>query len=175
MEEHTPDRLQKYLSDYGVCHQNQTNRLIHKICVPLIMWSLIGILGCFRWSIEGFQISAAEIVALPALLFYRNLGRGTFYLMFAMIAGMIWSHRLMEQLTFVDPLLFGMGWTHPEIVAEGVWEWTWASRGAFYILIFTFAWIGQFVGHRIEGRKPSFFQDVFFLLIGPLWVIRGSK
>jgi uncharacterized membrane protein YGL010W len=37
--------------------------------------------------------------------------------------------------------------------------------------IFIVAWIGQFVGHKIEGSKPSFFEDIFFLLIGPLWVL----
>ena len=175
MEESAPHRLQNYLKAYGVSHQNPTNRWIHKICVPLIMWSLIGILGCFRWNLEGFHLSAAELAALPALIFYRSLGRGTFYLMFAMIAGMIWSHRLLEKISFVDPLLFSMGFTHPEIFSEGPWEWSWPSRGAFYILIFTLAWIGQFVGHRIEGKKPSFLKDVFFLLIGPLWVIQFRR
>ena len=32
------------------------------------------------------------------------------------------------------------------------------------------AWIGQFIGHKIEGAKPSFFEDLQFLLIGPAWV-----
>ena len=36
--------------------------------------------------------------------------------------------------------------------------------------IFVVAWIGQFVGHKIEGKKPSFFEDLQFLLIGPAWV-----
>ena len=39
----------------------------------------------------------------------------------------------------------------------------------FYISIFVLAWIGQFYGHRIEGKKPSFFKDLQFLLIGPIW------
>lgn len=37
--------------------------------------------------------------------------------------------------------------------------------------LFILAWIGQFVGHAIEGRRPKFFQDLTFLLIGPLWVV----
>lgn len=40
------------------------------------------------------------------------------------------------------------------------------------IVVFVLAWIGQFVGHHIEGKKPSFFEDLQFLLIGPLWVFR---
>jgi uncharacterized membrane protein YGL010W len=39
----------------------------------------------------------------------------------------------------------------------------------FYIAIFVVAWIGQFYGHKIEGKKPSFFKDLQFLLIGPVW------
>lgn len=42
-----------------------------------------------------------------------------------------------------------------------------------YLGIFVLAWIGQFIGHKIEGKKPSFFQDLQFLLIGPLWVLRS--
>ncbi|HVC36939.1 MAG TPA: Mpo1-like protein, partial [Gammaproteobacteria bacterium] len=37
--------------------------------------------------------------------------------------------------------------------------------------VFVIAWVGQFIGHKIEGRKPSFFKDIQFLLIGPLWLL----
>ena len=39
------------------------------------------------------------------------------------------------------------------------------------IVVFVVAWIGQFIGHKIEGRKPSFFDDIKFLLIGPAWLL----
>ena len=39
------------------------------------------------------------------------------------------------------------------------------------LIIFVVAWAGQFVGHKIEGKKPSFFQDIQFLLIGPAWLL----
>ena len=39
--------------------------------------------------------------------------------------------------------------------------------------VFVVAWIGQFVGHKIEGKKPSFFEDLQFLLIGPAWVVNS--
>ena len=39
----------------------------------------------------------------------------------------------------------------------------------FYIGVFILAWIGQFYGHKVEGKKPSFFKDLQFLLIGPIW------
>jgi uncharacterized membrane protein YGL010W len=37
--------------------------------------------------------------------------------------------------------------------------------------LFAVAWVGQFIGHAIEGARPSFFKDVLFLMIGPLWLI----
>jgi uncharacterized membrane protein YGL010W len=37
--------------------------------------------------------------------------------------------------------------------------------------IFVVAWIGQFIGHKIEGKKPSFLEDVQFLLVGPAWLL----
>jgi uncharacterized membrane protein YGL010W len=37
--------------------------------------------------------------------------------------------------------------------------------------IFVAAWIGQFYGHKVEGKKPSFFKDVQFLMIGPAWLM----
>jgi len=39
------------------------------------------------------------------------------------------------------------------------------------VLVFVVAWIFQFIGHRIEGKKPSFFEDVQYLLVGPLFVL----
>jgi len=42
---------------------------------------------------------------------------------------------------------------------------------AIYLSIFIIAWIGQFIGHKIEGKKPAFFKDLQFLLIGPLWLL----
>jgi uncharacterized membrane protein YGL010W len=38
-------------------------------------------------------------------------------------------------------------------------------------IVFALAWIGQFIGHVIEGKKPSFFEDVKFLLVGPAWLL----
>jgi uncharacterized membrane protein YGL010W len=39
------------------------------------------------------------------------------------------------------------------------------------IVVFVLAWIGQFIGHMVEGRKPSFFEDLGFLLVGPAWLL----
>jgi uncharacterized membrane protein YGL010W len=45
------------------------------------------------------------------------------------------------------------------------------SLWLFSIIIFVLAWIGQFYGHKIEGKKPSFLKDIQFLMIGPAWLM----
>ena len=45
------------------------------------------------------------------------------------------------------------------------------QRGDRRGVVFVVAWIGQFAGHQVEGRKPSFFDDLKFLLIGPAWLL----
>ena len=50
-----------------------------------------------------------------------------------------------------------------EIIDPSIWKLS--------MLIFILAWIGQFIGHKIEGQKPSFFEDIKFLLIGPAWLL----
>jgi uncharacterized membrane protein YGL010W len=39
------------------------------------------------------------------------------------------------------------------------------------IAIFVAAWIAQFIGHKMEGKKPSFFEDLQYLWVGPLFVL----
>ncbi len=53
-------------------------------------------------------------------------------------------------------------------------NWINNTTNLFYtsLIIFAIAWIGQFYGHKVEGKKPSFIKDLQFLLIGPLWVIQ---
>ena len=55
-------------------------------------------------------------------------------------------------------------------------RWLWdtlgfAGLGWLALGVFVVAWIGQFIGHKIEGRRPSFFTDLKYLLVGPLWTL----
>jgi uncharacterized membrane protein YGL010W len=50
--------------------------------------------------------------------------------------------------------------------AIGPRDLMWLAIGAFVA-----AWIAQFVGHKIEGKKPSFLTDMAYLLIGPAWIV----
>jgi len=149
--------LNEWFSEYGESHQNRTNKIIHKICVPLITWSLLGIL----WTIPvpdlfiSFGLNWAHLFLALALVFYASLKSLKVIGVFALLA----------------------------IPACVFFKLTWPLIGyklfTGSILVFVLAWIGQFIGHKIEGKKPSFFKDLQFLLIGPIWVfsdiIRFSK
>lgn len=140
--------LEQWLEAYGEDHQNPTNQVIHKICVPLIMMSLLGIL----WMIPAPSLFSsvpflnwASLFCIACLVFYAVLSPVFAAAMFFMAAGMLYVVSLIASTNY--PLAISVG-------------------------IFVVAWIGQFYGHKVEGKKPSFFTDLQFLLIGPLWVIK---
>jgi len=47
----------------------------------------------------------------------------------------------------------------------------WPEMYEVCLAIFVLSWIGQFIGHKIEGKKPLFLDDLKFLLIGPIWLL----
>ena len=140
---------------YAESHQNQSNELIHWVCVPLIVFSLLGLV----WSIP-----------FPHLEF---MGRYNGYLNWAsfLIAFSIYYYyKLSPVLSYIMLLLiFVMSMIIVQI------EQAQATGGPALwlvcVVIFILSWIGQFIGHKIEGKKPSFLDDVKFLLIGPIWLI----
>lgn len=131
-------RLKTRLSVYGESHQNPLNRKIHKICVPLIMLSFVGLLQ----SIPG-SVHWDWVVIGIALVYYSQFRSPKVYAV------------ILAQLI---PMLIFLSFLGREKV--------WVSVG-----IFAVAWIGQFIGHKIEGKKPSFFEDLQYLLIGPIWIL----
>ncbi|MFC4932381.1 Mpo1 family 2-hydroxy fatty acid dioxygenase [Massilia sp. GCM10023247] len=131
-----PRNIDTLLEQYSESHRNPTNELFHFVCVPLIVFSLLGIL----WAIHPVVALAA---VLGALWYYLQLSKPFAYGMLAMSALMLAILALMPPMT-VLPLS---------------------------IAVFVVAWIGQFIGHKIEGKKPSFLEDLRFLLIGPLFVL----
>lgn len=139
--------LQTWLDEYSVSHQNRTNKIIHYICVPAIYMTAIGLF----WSIprpQAFEhelMNWAVVMLIPVCAFYLRLS-----------------------------LSLGLGMLIFSTLCVG-FVWWWQTNMAISVLamsvgVFIVAWILQFVGHKIEGKKPSFFKDVQFLLIGPAWI-----
>ena len=75
-------------------------------------------------------------------------------------------------------LLFYMRLSTPLFLAMGIFILICLSVMALlpwgfkvWAAVFVVAWIGQFIGHKIEGKKPSFIKDLQFLLVGPIWLL----
>ena len=139
----------EWMDEYALSHQNPINILIHKICVPLIMLSVIGLLWC---------------IPSPAIfLRVQGLNWATLF-----VSGALCFYFLLNRLMFVGMMI-------QSVVMLTVTSWM-ASRGILLwvsLVIFVVSWLFQFWGHKIEGKKPSFADDLAFLLIGPLWVQRA--
>lgn len=145
-------KIDALLAEYGESHQNQTNKNIHWICVPLIFFSVIGL-----------------IASIPSGFVQSILGEGNPYANWATIALILvtaYYVTLSIWLT-VGMALFGLFclWMANMITMSGAPLWM------VSLIIFAVAWVGQFYGHKIEGKKPSFFKDLQFLLIGPAWLM----
>lgn len=138
-------RLENYLSQYSESHQNKTNIRIHMFCVPAIMFSVIGILKAFPVPYTWpMWLDWSFFLIVGALIFYATLSNLKVFL---------------SMLLFISLQVLILEFLRPR----------------FFLLslfLFIVAWIFQFIGHKIEGKKPSFFKDVFFLLIGPIWVLK---
>ncbi len=144
---------QNWFDEYAVSHQNKTNQTIHYICVPAIYFSIIGLFMSITPSLLQTKIGLgnplienwATILVIPILAFYLRLSVKTFLTMFVFsVLCIVGNYYLSKQTSILYTS----------------------------ILIFVIAWIGQFYGHHVEGKKPSFFKDVQFLLIGPPWVFK---
>ena len=148
MSESKSRNMQEWLDAYGVSHQNPLNKKIHWVCVPLIFLSIVGLLWSIPkpWSTEYIWLNFATLTLIPVFLFYARLS------MSLNVGMMLWCG-----------FCFSFCYFYNEIISFPLWQ---AS-----LIVFVLAWIGQFYGHKIEGIKPSFFEDLQFLMIGPAWLM----
>ena len=140
----------QWFEEYGECHQNFTNKVLHWICIPAIVFSLVAML----WSIPVPEFISRQapwfnwsyVLLLVSSIFYlrlsMSLGIGMVLFWGLIIGGIVLCQRMGAQ-----------------------------NIPRMALVVFVVAWIGQFVGHKIEGKKPAFIDDLKFLLIGPLWLL----
>lgn len=140
--------MQSWLDSYSGDHQNPINQRLHWLCVPPIVWSVIALL----WTVpvpEAYARPGSWAVLVMVLAFFwywKHSRRLAVALLVAFVALALLSALLFEQL--------------------GAANLRWLALGVFVV-----AWIGQFVGHQFEGRRPSFLTDLSYLLIGPAWLM----
>jgi uncharacterized membrane protein YGL010W len=137
--------INQWLEAYGESHQNRKNKTIHWVCVPVITWTVIALL----WNVSFGSVAWLNLGVLfvaAALVFYIRL-----------------SVSLAIGMTAFAALCLGLIVMHETATDFALWKTA--------LILFVVAWIGQFIGHKIEGAKPSFFEDIQFLLIGPAWLL----
>jgi len=139
--------LDAWLDEYGDSHRHPVNKTIHRLAVPIIALDVIGLVHLLGVSLGLPWLSWLALLA--SLAFYARLSP-------RLAAGM--AMLAVPSLVVLDAGLRWLGaWALPALTA-----------------VFVVAWIAQFVGHALEGKKPSFFRDLQFLLIGPLWLLADA-
>lgn len=101
-------------------------------------------------------------------------------LIMASLLGLIWAAHPWLAYAFVGASLvyyarLSVVFLLAMAVLSALALWFVGSLGALLlpvsVMVFVAAWIAQFIGHKIEGRKPSFFEDLQYLWVGPLFVL----
>ena len=140
-----------WLDEYGESHKNSTNKKIHWFCVPAIMFSFIGFLVSIPHSyfpaIYGdLKLNWGILITICLVIYYFKL-----------------SKKMAYGMSLIGFLLNVGNYILNIYLSYDLW--------VFSLSLFIVAWIGQFIGHKIEGKKPSFLEDIEFLLIGPAWLL----
>lgn len=139
------------INEYAADHQHPVNERLHRVCVPAIAVSLIGLLWCLPVPGPIREASPwlnwATAFLFGALVYYARLS-------VRLALGMLVASLLSIAIVLALDRLPGPLWIA-------------------CVTVFVIAWIGQFIGHGVEGKRPSFFRDLQFLLIGPLWLVAG--
>lgn len=137
--------IQSWLDEYSSSHRNPTNKKLHWACIPPIVFSVFGMLRVLPFGdavINGGTIAVGLTLAYYCLLSWR------------LALGMVGVFAL---------LYLGVEYSYSHLAI--------GAHMQLMVAVFVIAWIGQFIGHMLEGAKPSFFKDLQFLLIGPLWLL----
>lgn len=147
----TMRKIDLLFAEYAESHRNSTNKLIHWICVPLIFWTILGFISLIPSKSIGFiyigEISYISLIAMALVTF--------FYMRLSFLIGLI----MIFVMTLMESFAYGINVR----CKENSWM--------VYLGVFIITWILQFVGHKIEGKKPSFLKDIQFLLVGPIWLL----
>lgn len=142
-------RIDRLLAAYGESHRHPVNQLFHWLAVPVIYWCVLALLTALPFP-AGWQVVPGldwgAVAAVLAVLYVAALSL---------------------------PLAFGMAALSLAclVIAAACRRWGELPIWQPALFVFVLAWVLQLIGHKIEGRRPSFLRDLQFLLIGPTWLL----
>ena len=138
--------IEQHLTQYAAYHRDRRNIATHFVGIPMIVFSVLLALETADFSLGGWTVSAAAILAVVACIYYLRLdwamGIAMSVVLFFMCAG----------ASEIEPRL-------------GPRMTLWLAAAIFVV-----GWALQFLGHKYEGMKPAFYDDLMQLAIGPLFI-----
>lgn len=148
------ESLRGWIEEYSDNHQHPVNKRIHLFCIPLLYLGTIGLITSiphhfidkiFPDAVRYFS-HFGSIAVIIVLAYYLNFSIMLFFGMMIKSAIILW---IVYQIEYNQSLPLWL----------------------ISLLIFAVGLAGQFLGHRIEGARPSFLNNIWFLFISPAWLI----
>jgi uncharacterized membrane protein YGL010W len=138
--------LEEQMSFYLRDHRDPRNRIAHLVGIPLILFSLLVLLGLVRVPLGDVSLTAASVSVVALLAYYFRLD--------AVLA---------VAMTLVMSVLL--------LVANRVCALGGNVALTVFAVAFLGGWIVQLVGHAFEGRKPPLLDRLFQVLVGPIFLM----
>ena len=137
--------LEQQITQYAAYHRDRRNIATHFVGVPMIVFSVV--LALVPWTVFGVNVALIAIMLAAAYYLFLDVALGTamlvFLFFFCYLTAVYFNARLGN---------------------------TGAIMGSA-VLLFVVGWIIQFIGHKYEGMKPAFTDDIIGLVIGPLFIM----
>jgi uncharacterized membrane protein YGL010W len=138
--------LEEHMSVYLRYHRHPKNKLTHFVGVPLIIFSLFVLLGLVRIDVADISLTAASVLAIVALAYY-------FYL----------DAVLAVAMTVATSVLL--------IAANRVCALGAPIALTVFAVTFVGGWALQLIGHAYEGRRPALVDNLFQIVIAPIFLM----
>eukprot|EP01017_Pseudomicrothorax_dubius_P045461 TRINITY_DN7861_c0_g1_i2.p1 TRINITY_DN7861_c0_g1~~TRINITY_DN7861_c0_g1_i2.p1 ORF type:complete len:194 (+),score=15.18 TRINITY_DN7861_c0_g1_i2:47-628(+) len=149
------EKFVKFFSGYGAYHNHPVNKAIHIICIPLILFSLLGLFehaDCLNnWaSIKGFEIDFGLLFLSGALIFYLYVDTFSGIVAFILYSLLFLGQRYLLHVLDREP----------------------SVHFRSMLIVHIISWLMQFVGHFVfEKRSPALFDNLLQIFVAPLFVI----
>ncbi len=137
-------RLESWIASYGRDHRNAVNHAIHVVCIPLIIFSGLGLLNWIplHLTLMNYAVGLGDLGMVLLLAFFARHD-----LRLALLA-----------LPFAAAMVIGARYVPPY----------------GHIAIFALSWIAQFFGHGVwEKNRPSLMSNLVSLFIAPAFLLDG--
>ncbi len=137
---------ERQMAQYAAYHQDRRNRATHLVGVPVIIFSLLLVASLWRWQLAGVEVTAAHALALAALVLWFTLD---------VVVGLVLAVVLTPVFLLADWLAAA-----------------WPGSAAWWLFGATFVggWVLQLLGHAFEGRRPALVDNLFQILIAPMFL-----